>query len=195
MAEFKNILLMMIIAVLFSVLTYSLGNVHMEKPKYEDYCNETYYPVMPTKALMKNNTCPEIRIPKCKGNLKPIINDKGCVKEYECDNCLEKYKEAREKFSLIIFLYMSIIGIIGIITALIKDPGEEAKKKEKKETIKWILNGFLLGGLISLFFGTIIYYGSAPRWLRPIIISTELVIVIIVAIRKTTEKNNKKRNK
>ena len=72
---------------------------------------------------------------------------------------------------------MTILGLAAIIGAIFffQDKGEVAE---------WISNGFLFGGLINLFVGTVVYFSEAPEYIRPIIMLLELAIVIFVAVRK-----------
>ncbi len=180
MTQFKNILLMLVVAVLFSIFAYSLGNAFIENPKYNDFCQDQYL----EKPPMQPHNCTDVEPPRCYGNLKPIIGKDGCIESYACDNCLKGFDTAKEKFNLTIFLFMSILGVLAVVLGL--------TIHSKSKTRTWLLNGFLLGGLISIFFGTVIYFGNAPRWLRPIIMLVELAIVIIVAIKKSSKEEERK---
>ncbi|MFH1408523.1 MAG: hypothetical protein ABIH34_01320, partial [Nanoarchaeota archaeon] len=55
---------------------------------------------------------------------------------------------------------------------------------EKNVLNEWIGSGFLLGGLITLFIGTALYFSDFLRWLRPIVILFELGLVIFISYRK-----------
>ncbi len=184
---------MLAVAVLFSVFSFSLGNAFYEKPEYNDFCKNRPYPQFNEEKRTSLNcsfvqsTIEEQELCNNQdGNLEQVYGDDGCVSSYECNTCEAAYDTAREGFSLIIFIFMSIIGIISIIVALVTT--------FKNEVIEWIANGFLLGGLISLFIGTVVYFDYAPRFVRPIIMLIELVIIIVVAVKKLpNEKLRKKK--
>ncbi len=171
---------MLIVAILFSVFSYSLGNAFVENPDYDDYCGYVERPFLIEKSNCTYKSPTEEERITCKGDLEPRYDDSGCASNYECNTCRVELDEVQESFNLVIFLFMSILGLVAVISALII--------KSKDEVVVWLTNGFLLGGLISLFVGTIVYFGDAPRFVRPIIMLIELVIVIYIAIKKGEKK-------
>jgi len=188
-STFNLVLLMLIIAILFSVFSYSLGTAIMAKPQYDDYCE----PVTPPRPFMKEHNCTDHQpteelITSCQeqgGRLREEYDEQGCITRYTCETCQQEYEQARERFRLLIFMTMSILGLIAIITTLLIEAGEPVKE--------WVLNGFLLGGLINLFIGTVMYFGDAPRLARPLIILIELVIVIMVSLKKGERRSTRKK--
>jgi predicted membrane channel-forming protein YqfA (hemolysin III family) len=180
MTQFKHVLIMLIVAVLFSVLTYSIGTAIHEQPSYEDYCADHYR--APYKLPLENCTMPvegPAEADECaerRGYLEPVIGPSGCFESYTCNTCNASLEDAQESFRLIIFLVMSLLGVAAIIIGILYTNDDEV--------LTWILNGFVLGGLISLFIGTIVYFSDAPRFARPIIILFELGLIILVAMRK-----------
>lgn len=188
MAGFKYILLMLIVAVLFSVFSFSLGNAFHQRPAYEDFCaNRPYsYPVeSKTNCTFVQPTAAEQANCTQKAYLEPVYGPDGCIASYVCNACQAELDAAMEGFNLVIFLFMSVLGIAAVIATL--------SLQSRAEVIEWVLNGFLLGGLISLFVGTVIYFDDAPRYLRPIIMLVELAIVIVVALRKMQGEQKKRK--
>lgn len=187
MVKAKFVLLMLVVAVLFSVFSFSLGNAFYQQPEYEDFCSSRFIDKFP------GQNCSYVPVPvdvqrSCSqlgGFPEPVIGDDGCTVAYECNTCQVGLDAARERFNLVIFLFMSILGITAIVASL--------SLKTRQEVAEWIFNGFLLGGLISLFIGTVVYFDDAPRFLRPIIMFVELGIIIFIALRKLSE--DKRRGK
>lgn len=90
--------------------------------------------------------------------------------------CNEQYQQARESQALIIFLGSSILGLAAVIITLLL--------KTKHPVSLAISTGFLLGGLVSIFIGTIRGWESILEPIRPFVMLAEIALVIIVAYRK-----------
>ncbi|MBR9703583.1 hypothetical protein GOV10_06080 [Candidatus Woesearchaeota archaeon] len=178
MADFKLVILALVIAVLFTTFTFTLTNAIYQGPEYSDYCDSKLR--APIKVECENYLEPQPQeyeiCDEEGGYLEPIYNQEGCIESYECNTCSAGYEEAQEKEHHIFFAIMSLLGIISIIVSLIK--------KTKDKTLKWILNGFLLGGLASIFLATMIALGDVHRLIRPFIIIAELALVIYIALKK-----------
>lgn len=183
--RFKHIILLLIVATLFTTLAYSIGEAITDRPDYADHCGATkpyFYPEKTTTNCTSHQPTDE-QYANCQGqegNLEPIYDDEGCIADYNCNTCQALYDQARKDYRFTLFLVLSLLGITAIILMLLITPGTD--------TTKWIFNGFLLGGLVSLFIGTVIYYADAPKLLRPVILLVELTLVIFIALRKTTRK-------
>jgi multisubunit Na+/H+ antiporter MnhC subunit len=75
------------------------------------------------------------------------------------------------------FFISAFLALIAIFVGLYL-PAKENTLNE------WIGTGFLLGGAFVLIFGTIQGYGSLHRWLKPVIMLAELLLVIFLAYKK-----------
>ncbi|RJQ17283.1 hypothetical protein C4573_04495 [Candidatus Woesearchaeota archaeon] len=175
--EFKKVLVTIAIAVLFTLFVITLVHALYKNPKYEDFCNNPYsYPL----KIAPEDQCPNISFPQnetaqCtaqRGYLEARYDADGCVSSYECNTCQNLYENARAEFFLYIFIYAAIFGIAGIIFGLYYKGSD------------WLSSGFLFGGLITLFTGTIIYFSELNRLAKPIVMVIELAIVIFVALKK-----------
>jgi len=94
----------------------------------------------------------------------------------EYASCYESYQLDRENYEFVRFLISIIIGVIAILVGMyvgISTPVGMA-----------VASGLLLGGLFTIFFGTMSGWSSIGRILRPLVILIELVIVIWVAYKK-----------
>ena len=59
--------------------------------------------------------------------------------------------------------------------------------------IDFIGSGFMFGGIATLFYGTIRYFGEANKYLRVIIIFAELLIVVWIGYKKLWAKQKHKK--
>ena len=195
MADVRKIAIIFVIAVLFVVLVYSTNEAIYPRPDYDDFCEERFLE-KPIDRIgeTKNYTCPGYEKPS-KETLqecydkdgRPDYNydEYGCPTEYECEMCGKHYEDAREQYNFIMFIVYGIAGLIAVVLGLFLP-------KKKNELHEWIGTGFMLGGLITIFFGTATYFGEMHRVVRPFIILTELLIVIFVAYKKFSDKKIKK---
>jgi len=107
----------------------------------------------------------------------PRAIEPNMSEKYEYNqSCYDAQNDIREKNELIRFLVTTIVGVIAVIVGMyisIKEPVGMA-----------IASGFLLGGLFSIFTGTLSGWGSISEIIRPIIILIEIVLVIWVAYKK-----------
>lgn len=90
--------------------------------------------------------------------------------------CSDAYQVAQEEYNFIVFVVSAIAGLIAIIIGLfipVQNPVGMA-----------IASGLLLGGLFTLFFGTIDGWSGIARTVRPFIILAEMIVVIVVAYKK-----------
>ena len=194
MANARRILVIFVIAILFTVFV----NVSIEAiypyPEYEDYCTEERkHPHIPVHAETEKFSCPELNIPdelesSCKkqeGEIDYKYDSKDCPINAYCETCHNKLDNAQEKYNLIVFIVSSILGLVALIVGL--------NLPVKKNPIhEWVGSGFLLGGLITIFTGTIRYFGDMGRYIRPIIIFLELALVIYLAYKKLGKVKKKK---
>jgi len=184
MIDLRKILIIFIIAVLFSVFVQALIIAVHPSPKYEEFCeSEDRFakPITIERANCTNIVSPtETEQENCKeihGNIQYIYNEYGCPKKWKCETCQYEYDEARRYHNFIIFIISSIFGLIAIAIGLYLPI-------TKNPVNHWISTGFMLGGLITLFIGTIVYYNDMGRYIRPVIMLVELVIVIYISYKK-----------
>ena len=189
--DLRKIIVIFLIAVLTAVLAYSITAAVMPKPQYEDFCTGEFYPriepMQPYKQIAPEYTCPAFddtqaqECSKTKGMPEYKYNEYGCpIEMTRCNYCQNNFNEAEKKFNFILFVTDAIIAFIAIMVGL--------NLPDKKEVSTWIGTGLLFGGLISLFFGTVVYYTNLGRYIRPVVIFIELVLVIYLAYRKLSEK-------
>jgi hypothetical protein len=190
MVDLRKIVVIFVIAVLFSIFVFSSIDAVYEEPRYDDFCKEEkplYYP----KSIDSDEKCAGLSITDedheaCLnegGRINYKYDEYNCAVSYYCETCYSKYDDAREKHNMYKFFISAFFGLIAIIAALYLPNNNNINE--------WISTGFMLGGLFTLFFGTAIYFGDMAKFLRPIVMFIELMIVIYLAYKKLNTPDKK----
>lgn len=77
------------------------------------------------------------------------------------------------------FYVSALLALIVIFVAL-----NLPVKKKKNNIHEWVGTGLLLGGAFVLLFGTIQGFSSLDRFVKPIVMLAELILVIYLAYKK-----------
>lgn len=178
--------LITIIAILFVLLSFSIVGVIQESPKYEDFCGNEFFP----RKLADNNTsCPDftepsdLEIKECteiKGNIEYKYNANGCAISYECNTCWNAFDTAGKEHRLLGFIVTSVLGVIAVLVGLYS--------KGKEEVVEWIFSGILIGGILSVLFGTVWYFNDMGRFIRPLVLIIEIGLIILIALKSSKKK-------
>jgi len=96
------------------------------------------------------------------------------------NTCHTGYDEAWKQHRKVGFIITGILGIIAIIAGMYAT--------SKKEVLDWIYSGLLIGGMLTLTFGTISYFRDMSRFAKPIILLVEMAIIAWVAIITTKKR-------
>jgi uncharacterized protein (DUF983 family) len=192
--KMKKIGIILTIAILFSVFCFSLTESIITKPEYSDFCkNEDYYVksytrdsencsqfIGPNKDEIKN--CSDIN-----GRIAYSYDEYGCETEFRCETCSNEYDIARKNFEQWAFIICSIIGLVAVIVGLYIF--------SENTTIQSIYSGFMIGGIITIFFATIQYFSNMERFIKPIILFAEMALIIWVSLKTSNRiaKKNKKK--
>ena len=188
MIDLRRVAIIFVIAVLYAIFVNAFIAAVYEQPKYEDYCRTArYYPEKPYAVPIDTRTCPKYKEPtqdeldKCssdKGFPEYRYDANGCPSEYKgCNFCQRDYDAASQKYNFMYFIFSSILAVIGIGIGMLLP-------SHKDSLNEWIATGFMLGGLVTLFFGTFRYYEYLGRYVKPAVILAELLIIIFLAYRK-----------
>lgn len=174
--------IILVVAILFSIFAFSLGNAVISERSYPDICQESqsqrdwYAPAPP----IPRDQCPELPPPSqeeidaCPGSLQPDWRT-SCPERYVC-NCYELTQQFRSQEATIQFWLAVILSFIAIVAGMLLP--------SRKEINEWVGAGFILGGLITLFIATAQYWSEIHRIARPIVIALELVVVLWIAYRQ-----------
>ena len=184
MVDIRKVVIIFVIAILFSVLVFAFIEAFYPSPQYDEYCiNEN---IMVEKPYVSQTTCPEINISQVdrdactlkKGNIEYTNYDtNNCPKSYRCNTCQNEYESAMKNHSKYVFYISAVLALIAIFIGLFLP----AKTNSLNE---WIGTGFMLGGAFALFFGTASSFRFLDRIIRPIVILLELILVIFISYRK-----------
>jgi len=166
------------VAILLTIFIFSLTSAIYPRPDYKDFCNTTAKIQRPVDKEKCGDVMPEAI--DCDGPVEYIYDVDGCPIEAKCNYCYEEYDLGRERYDLVLFIVSSIAGVLLILFGLFC--------KKKDEFWDLVKGGALLGGLISLFVGTSIYYNDMARFLKPIVIFGELFIVLLVTYKVVKKK-------
>lgn len=202
MIDLRRVAIIFVIAVLYAIFVNAFIDAVYQAPKYEDYCKQRFFPEKPIPAAIDraNIKCPNYKEPtqseldKCaedKGFPEYKYDANGCAVEYKgCNFCQRDFDNANQKYNFIFFIISSILAVIAICIGLFLPV--------KKSLNEWIATGFMLGGLVTLFFGTFRYYQYLGRYVKPAVILIELLIVIYLSYKKLQDikpKNKEGRRK
>lgn len=183
MADIRKILIIFVVAVLFAVLVFSVIEAVYPSPKWEDFCNTM--DSAPVKFVAPAN-CTDLAVPgdfqkDCstrKGYVEFTEYDsKGCPHNYICNTCQHEFDAVRIEYEKYLFYISAFLSLISIFIGLYLPAKDNALNE-------WIGTGFMLGGVFSLFFGTMRSFSSLDRYARPVIIFIELCLIIFIAYRK-----------
>ena len=188
MTDVRRIIVIFVIAILFTIFINVSIEAFYPMPDYADYCKNDNYPNYPRptpyKEAPSNFSCPEFKTPQSvtdlcsseKGNVEFKYDEQGCAKEAYCETCHIALDKANQRYNLAVFIISAIMGLIALIAGLYLP-------KKKNPINEWVGSGFLLGGLLTIFVGTARYFGDMGRAMRPVVILLELVLFLYLTYR------------
>lgn len=187
----KKFGIIIVIAILFGFFSFSIVDLVAEEPEYEDFCKERAQPMRPLK---NSEACQAFREPTeaesddCelrKGNIVYSYDAEGCPTSFECSMCRLAYDEASKQHRLIGFIITSLIGVIAIIVGLYIT--------SKKDVVEWVFSGLLIGGIISIFIGTMMYFQDMGRFVKPFVLLAEIALIIWIAVKTSMRVKGRKK--
>jgi hypothetical protein len=134
-----------------------------------------------------NNDCYEAR------PYKPNVSEaEQLAINEDMQVCYDALEEQREKEQLLVFIISAVVGIIAILVGL---------SMQTTSSFNFMMaNGLVLGGLFTIFVGTMRGWGGLGEFIRPVVMLAELVIVSYVAYKRlntsstvTSKKKSKKK--
>ena len=186
MIDLRRVAIIFVIAILYAIFVNAFISAIYPEPRYDDFCKQRFYPEKPYPAAIDRKSCPKYKEP-AQDELDKCANEKGmpeyrydaygCPTEYQgCSYCQRDFDAANQKYNLYFFIFSSILAIVAIGIGLVLPTHNSLNE--------WIATGFILGGLVTLFFGTFRYYQYLGRYVKPIVILVELLIVIFLSYKK-----------
>lgn len=183
----KKIAVIIVIAILYGFFSFSVVDMVIERPDYEDFCVMKPAPVR--RPISPEVECPsfleasETEVDDCdkrKGRIEYSYDSSGCPESFECNTCGVLYEEAGKKHRLYGFMITSILGVLAIVVGLYI--------KSKKDVVEWVFSGFLIGGIVSIFIGTISYFRDMGRFIKPFILLAEIALIVWIAVKTALDK-------
>ncbi len=190
--EFKKIIIIFVIAMLYAVFVFSVIDAVYPKPEYASFCQSTHISQPASSGAVKN--CSDFSVPTQEqdacyaknGKIEYTYGADGCASGYLCNTCNAEFTQATNTHNRYVFYISAVLSLIAIFVGMFLPT--------KKNTLnEWIGIGFMLGGAFALFFGTATSYNALDRVMRPIIIFLEIALVIFISYKKTVTKQKRKK--
>lgn len=181
MADVRKIIIIFVVSILFAIFVFSMIDAVYPSPEYNDFCKDNYAKIPKIVAdncgkinvsTTDQNSCNEKE-----GYIEYNYDSTGCATDYSCNTCQNEYDNARDQHNNYVFYISAFFSLIAIFLGIYLPANKNALNE-------WVGTGFMLGGAFALFFGTATSFGSLDRWLRPIVILLELILVLFVAYKK-----------
>jgi len=169
----KNILSIAIAIILVMFIAYGI-NVFYKSPKYDDYCNYTRI----VKEPLSFESCEDAggrwypdapEAPKMVDESGNFTVSGWCDLYYECQ---DEFDNVREVYNRDVFFISLVLGLIAVII------GGVVLKLESVSV------GIMGGGILTIIYGTIRYWGDMSDVYRFIILGVVLAILIWMGYKK-----------
>ncbi len=183
------------VAILSAIFSYAVADAVTPAIDWNECSRADYaygYDSVPVKETRADGTtCPAVSIDaglraSCadrKGEIVGIRGDDNCITSFECSTCNAQLQAKQEHKSSFIFYTMVVLGLIFVVVGFLLPQGA---------INEWVGAGFILGGILSLFVGTVAHWSNLARIARPIVIALELVIVLYIVYRKVQLERHEK---
>ncbi|HME87170.1 MAG TPA: hypothetical protein VKE88_02055 [Candidatus Nanoarchaeia archaeon] len=158
------------IAIIFVMFVNYATSATFNQPKYEDFCT-----VRDQKIINQTNQ------QECIDNggqwttygqydPKPVTGPNGyCDQDFTCRT---QYEDAQKTYDSRAFIVKVIAGFIGLVLGLVL-------------TVESVSAGFLLGGVLNLFFATVQYWDRFNDFIRVVVLAVALAMLVWIGYKKT----------
>lgn len=153
--DYRKLIVSLVIGVLFTIFVFTSIAAVYPDPEYDCYDDYPRYYL---------------------DDRQNMTDAQWQLREQELRECSDAHQQAREQHSFMIFLISSITGLIVLILAMYLPITNGVGMA--------IASGLLMGGLLTIFIGTIGGWSGIGQYVRPVVILVELVLVIWVAYKK-----------
>ena len=168
----KNTILGIAIAlVLVLFIGYGI-NTFYEEPEYDDYCDESLYKV----RIDNEEECIKIGGQWTLTPIRPVLEEKNetiiegyCEQDY---TCRKEYESVREIYNRNVFVIAIVLGLIALLVGGIK------------LKLASVSSGIMGGGVLTIVYGTLRYWGNLADVGRFIILGLVLAILIWIGYKK-----------
>ncbi len=207
MADFKKVALSVGILILVPLFLFLFFDALYPSPEYNDFCKNEYTRVekpVPAQCMAQTtqlectaraggaagtqlfdctnkgsvNQCPDVYqtadVSACMGSegSPQFTTNNDCCQVYEsCDYCSKNFNEATAKHNRNLFFILAPIGLLLIILGIYI-------------SIDYLAAGLMFAGLITLIWGTVIYFTEMSKFARAAVILVELLVIVWVGYKK-----------
>lgn len=175
------------VAILSAILIYSIADAVAPQVDYDRCYERAPFYADPVKAQQTNCTnaepdaAAETACRDAGNTYEARYGANGCVSEYVCSDCYRLQEEAREQRNAVIFYIAVGLGLLVVVAGFMLPLGT---------VHEWVGLGLILGGVVSMFIGTVQYWGDLARWLRPIVIALELAVLLAIVYKRMSGVGN-----
>jgi uncharacterized membrane protein YidH (DUF202 family) len=188
----KEKILAIAIAIIFVMFIAYGMNTFLEEPEEQDFCKDIPYEVEVEECDVAEM---DMKVPRpyygdefeedyC-WERKFNCDEKGenCESRYYENNpaykeCRDAYEDARNNYDMMLFIIAGIIGISIIILSVFL----------KLESVG---SGLMGGGVLTIIYGTIRYWGRMEDYIRFIVLGVVLFVLIWLGYKKLNENRKK----
>ncbi len=191
----KERILMIAIAIIFVFFVHYGIQTFYAEPKYEQFCNNSYYANKPyiampepanysiCKAAIDAVKDKELQCGKDGGMMQYEQDDRGCQIPTTCDYCNKYYNDAMQKYNKQVFIFAGILGLIAVLVGAIVI------------SLESVGSGIMAGGVITIIYGTLRYWGDLPDVGRFLILGLVLIILVWIGYKQLNPSLQTKKNK
>jgi hypothetical protein len=123
------------------------------------------------KCVDVYNSPESLACSEARGNPIYQTNDDCCQVYEKCDYCNRDFTDAQSMHNRNLFFILAPIGLLIIILGLYV-------------ASEYLGAGFMFGGLITLFYATVVYFTEMSKLARAFVILVELLIIIWIGYKK-----------
>jgi len=161
----KWVLTIGILVVLNMFFFYGMQTFYGPEPQYADFCEEEFL----AKPLIED------------GERKPSVAQEQAHFE-KSKECRDEYQAARTSYNRDSFIILIILGLLAVVISFGKFLNEPVSL------------GLSLGGILAFIIGSAVYWSDMHDYLRFIILTIALLVLIYLGLKKLGDLSHKDNN-
>jgi len=161
----KETLISIAIAIILTMFIFYGISTFYKEPEWDDMCKDIAASTTKEECETAGGEWSYAREPR------PMPVEANKTYEYGYCEC-EIFEEADEAYSRVVFIVALMLGLIAVLlgTIYLKHPS--------------VASGVMGGGILTVIFGTMRYWGHMPDFARFICLGVALAILITIAYKK-----------
>jgi hypothetical protein len=179
--DVKKVAMILAITVLLPLFVGLFTDAVYIEPKYENYCNNTYYDypkTVPAVPVNCSDVYSTLEVQKCnneKGTPEFRYDSNNCQQFKSCNYCSRDFNDAQQKYNRNIFFVLLPVGLIIVIIGIYL-------------MVDYLGAGLMFAGLIVMFYATFRYFSDMSKTLRALVILIELLVIMWIGYMKIERK-------